>query len=120
MTMDKMTLEDVDVKGKKVLMRVDFNVPIEGGTIGDDNRIIQALPSIKNVTDRGGKLILMSHLGRPGGEVDKSLSLRPVADHLETLVETKVYFADDCLRNFLPHSGSKQGTLKRLGLISSV
>ncbi len=78
-------------------MRVDFNVPIENGQIGDDNRIVQALPSIKFVTERGGKLILMSHLGRPGGEFDKSLSLRPVAEHLQTLVDTTVHFAEDCI-----------------------
>ncbi|MGM0546300.1 MAG: phosphoglycerate kinase [Bacteroidota bacterium] len=95
--MNKMTLEDVDVKGKKVLMRVDFNVPIENGNIGDDNRIVQALPSIKYVVENGGKLILMSHLGRPGGEVDPSLSLKPVADHLQTLVDTTVHFAEDCI-----------------------
>jgi phosphoglycerate kinase len=95
--MDKMTLEDVDMKGKKVLMRVDFNVPIENGNIGDDNRIVQALPSINYVTENGGRLILMSHLGRPGGEVDTSLSLKPVAEHLQTLVDTKVYFAKDCI-----------------------
>lgn len=95
--MDKMTLEDVQVEGKKVLMRVDFNVPIENGKIGDDNRMVQALPSINYVIENGGKLILMSHLGRPGGEVDSSLSLRPVADHLQTLVDTKVYFAEDCI-----------------------
>lgn len=92
-----MTLKDVDVKGKKVLMRVDFNVPIENGKIGDDNRIVQALTSINYVTEHGGKLILMSHLGRPGGEVDESLSLRPVAEHLQTLVDTKVHFAEDCI-----------------------
>ncbi len=97
MTMDKMTLKDVDVDGKKVLMRVDFNVPIENGKIGDDNRIVQALPSINHVTEHGGKLILMSHLGRPGGEVDESLSLRPVAEHLQTLVDTNVHFAEDCI-----------------------
>ena len=95
--MNKMTLKDVDVKGKKVLMRVDFNVPIEDGIIGDDNRIVQALPSINYVTEHGGKLILMSHLGRPGGEVDQSLSLEPVADHLQTLVDGKVHFAKDCI-----------------------
>lgn len=78
-------------------MRVDFNVPIENGQIGDDNRIVQALPSIKFVTERGGKLILMSHLGRPGGEFDKSLSLRPVAEHLQTLVDATVHFAEDCI-----------------------
>lgn len=95
--MNKMTLKDVDVKGKKVLMRVDFNVPIENGEIGDDNRMVQALPSINHVTENGGKLILMSHLGRPGGEVDESLSLKPVADHLQTLVDTNVHFAEDCI-----------------------
>lgn len=97
--MNKMTLEDVDVKGKNVLMRVDFNVPIKDGKIGDDNRIVQALPSINHVIENGGKLILMSHLGRPGGEVDESLSLKPVADHLQTLVDTEVYFAEDCIGN---------------------
>ena len=92
-----MMLEDVQVEGKKVLMRVDFNVPIKDGTIGDDNRMVQALPSINYVTQNGGKLILMSHLGRPGGEVEESLSLKPVAEHLQTLVDTKVHFADDCI-----------------------
>lgn len=95
--MDKMTLKDVDVEDKKVLMRVDFNIPIENGKIGDDNRIVQALPSINYVTEHGGKLILMSHLGRPGGEFDESLSLKPVAEHLKTLVDTEVHFAEDCI-----------------------
>lgn len=95
--MNKMTLEDVQVEGKKVLMRVDFNVPIKDGNIGDDNRMVQALPSINYVTEHGGKLILMSHLGRPGGEVDESLSLKPVAEHLQTLVETTVHFAEECV-----------------------
>ena len=95
--MDKMTLKDVDIEGKRVLMRVDFNVPIEDGEIGDDNRIVQALPSIEYVIEHGGKLILMSHLGRPGGEFDDSLSLKPVAEHLQTLVDTTVHFAEDCI-----------------------
>lgn len=95
--MEKMTLKDVDLKDKKVLMRVDFNVPIEDGKITDDNRIVQALPSIKYVVEHGGKLILMSHLGRPGGEVDESLSLRPVAEHLRELIDAKIYFAEDCI-----------------------
>lgn len=92
-----MTLKDVDVKDKKVLMRVDFNVPIENGSITDDNRIVQALPSINYVVEHGGKLILMSHLGRPGGQKEDSLSLRPVAEHLRELVDTEVYFARDCI-----------------------
>ena len=95
--MDKMTLEDVDVKGKKVLMRVDFNVPIEDGEVANDNRMVQALPSIRHVIEHGGILILMSHLGRPGGEKDKSLSLKPVAEHLKTLVDVPVHFAEDCI-----------------------
>ena len=65
--MAKKTVADVDVKGKRVLMRVDFNVPLEGSRITDDRRIQQALPTIKNVLDRGGRLVLMSHLGRPKG-----------------------------------------------------
>jgi len=95
--MEKMTLKDVDVKDKKVLMRVDFNVPIEDGKITDDNRIVQALSSINYVVENSGTLILMSHLGRPGGQVDNSLSLRPVAEHLRELVDTEVYFAEDCI-----------------------
>src|SRR5699024_991910 len=95
--MNKMTLKDDEVEGKNVLMRVDFNVPISEGEIGDDNRIRQALSSINDVTERGGKLILMSHLGRPGGEVNSSLSLKPVAEHLQTLVDPDVYFAPDCV-----------------------
>ncbi|MDR8390333.1 phosphoglycerate kinase [Aliifodinibius sp. S!AR15-10] len=95
--MDKMTLTDIDVNNKKVLMRVDFNVPIEDGKITDDNRIVQALPSIKHVVDNNGLLILMSHLGRPGGSPDPELSLKPVADYLRTLVDTQVYFAEDCV-----------------------
>lgn len=95
--MDKMTLEDIDVKGKKVLMRVDFNVPIEDGKVGNDNRIVQALPSIRHVLAQNGLLILMSHLGRPGGEKDENLSLKPVADYLRNLVDANVYFAADCI-----------------------
>jgi phosphoglycerate kinase len=95
--MDKMTLRDIELEGKKVLMRVDFNVPIENGVISDDNRIVQALPSIDYVTEHGGLLILTSHLGRPGGKPDPQFSLKPVAEHLKTLVDTEVHFANDCI-----------------------
>ncbi len=78
-------------------MRVDFNVPIEDGKITDDNRIVQALPSIKHVIEHGGLLILMSHLGRPAGVNDPDFSLKPVADHLATLIDANVYFDDDCI-----------------------
>lgn len=95
--MAKLTLKDIDVDGKKVLMRVDFNVPIEDGKITDDNRIVQALPSIKHVIERNGLLILTSHLGRPGGEASAEFSLKPVAEYLGTQVDTKVHFAEDCI-----------------------
>lgn len=95
--MAKLTLKDIEVKGKKVLMRVDFNVPIENGKITDDNRIVQALPSIKHVVENGGLLILTSHLGRPSGEYDPEFSLKPTADHLATLVDANVHFAEDCI-----------------------
>ena len=95
--MAKLTLKDVDLEGKTVLMRVDFNVPIKDGEISDDNRIVQALKSINYVVDAGAKLILTSHLGRPGGSPDPEFSLKPVADHLETLVDVPVHFAEDCI-----------------------
>ncbi|MDZ7715074.1 MAG: phosphoglycerate kinase [Balneolaceae bacterium] len=95
--MDKMTLKDVELSNKKVLMRVDFNVPIEDGIITDDNRIRQALPSINHVINNGGLLILTSHLGRPGGKRDNALSLKPVADHLQDVLDAKVHFANDCI-----------------------
>lgn len=95
--MSKLTIQDLDVKGKKVLMRVDFNVPVENGIITDDNRIIEALPSINFVTDNGGLLILMSHFGRPKSADDKEFSLKIVADYLTSKVNTKVHFAEDCI-----------------------
>ena len=95
--MNKQTLRDLEIAEKKVLMRVDFNVPIEDGTITDDNRIRQALPSIKHVIEEGGLLILTSHLGRPGGEKKDELSLKPLAEHLQTLLDAKVHFATDCI-----------------------
>ncbi len=95
--MAKLTIRDVDVKGKKVVMRVDFNVPLDNGVITDDNRIVQALPSIKYVTEHGGLCILLSHLGRPKGEPKPEFSLKPVAEHLKKLVDTKVHFGNDCI-----------------------
>ena len=95
--MAKKTVADVDVRGKRVLMRVDFNVPIEDGKISDDRRIVQALPTIKNVLDRGGRLILMSHLGRPKGGPEPKFSLKPVAGRLSQLLAKDVKFIDDCI-----------------------
>lgn len=85
--MAKLTVSDLNLEGKKVLMRVDFNVPIKDGVIGDDNRIQAALPTIKYVLDHKGKAILCSHLGRIKKEDDKKgLSLRPVAERLSNLL----------------------------------
>ena len=95
--MAKKTVSDLDVKGKRVLMRVDFNVPIEEGRITDDRRIAQALPTIKNVLDRGGRLVLMSHLGRPKGGPEPKYSLRPAAQRLGELLGKDVRFVDDCI-----------------------
>lgn len=95
--MAKLTLKDIDLKGKTVLMRVDFNVPIKEGIISDDNRIVQALKSINFVVDAGAKLILTSHLGRPADAPDPQYSLKPVAEHLATLVSVPVHFAEDCI-----------------------
>ncbi len=82
----KLTLKDVDLKGKKVFCRVDFNVPIINGEISDDTRIVAALPTIKYLIDQGAKVILASHLGRPKGQVNEDLRLDPVAKHLSNLL----------------------------------
>ena len=93
------TLADLDPNGKAVLMRVDFNVPLDGPegqrTITDDRRVAAAVPSIQNVLDRGGRVILMSHLGRPGGSPEAKSSLKPAADRLGELLSAPVHFATD-------------------------
>ena len=95
--MQKKTLRDIDVKGKRVLVRVDFNVPIKDGRVADDTRITAALPTLQHVLDHGGSLVLMSHLGRPKGGPDPKYSLRPVADRLAELLDRPVAFAADCI-----------------------
>lgn len=97
--MKKLSVRNCEVSGKRVLMRVDFNVPIDRDkNITDDTRIVAALPSIRNIVERGGRLILMSHLGRPHGRRDEQLSLAPVAFRLgELLASTPVRFVKDCI-----------------------
>lgn len=96
--MAKLFIEDLNVKGKKVLIRVDFNVPLDDKqNITDDTRIRAALPTIKYVMDNGGKSILMSHLGRPKGQRNPKYSLEPVAKRLSELLDKKVDFASDCI-----------------------
>lgn len=94
---NKKNITDIDVKGKKVLVRVDFNVPIKEGKIKDDTRITAALPTINYLLDHGAAVILFSHLGRPKDEPDPQFSLEPVAKHLATLIQNKVKFAEDCI-----------------------
>lgn len=93
--MNKVTIKDIDVKGKKVLVRVDFNVPIINGKITDDNRIVEAIPTIKYLLENGAKVILMSHLGRPDGKFIEEFSLKPVAKRLGELMGMKVVMAND-------------------------
>ena len=92
--MKKLTLADVDLAGKRVLVRVDFNVPLEGGRITDDTRVRGALPTIRRILDQGGTPVLMSHLGRPKGEPDPTYSLKPVAAHLDELLRGPVVFSE--------------------------
>jgi phosphoglycerate kinase len=95
--MKKLTIEDLDVKGKKVLMRVDFNVPLKGGKVADDTRIRAALPTLRYVVGKGGRIILMSHLGRPDGKRVDDMSMRPCLEALEKLLGRKVFFVGDCI-----------------------
>jgi len=95
--MAKKTVADVDVRGKRVLIRVDFNVPIENGQITDDRRIVQALPTIQDIINRGGRLVLMSHLGRPKGGPEPKFSLKPVSERLSKLLGKPVGWADDSI-----------------------
>lgn len=96
--MDKKTLRDLDVAGKKVLVRVDFNVPFDdAGNISDDTRIRASLPTIQYLLDNKAAVILMAHLGRPKGQVNPKYSLAPVAKHLGKLLSKKILFAPDCI-----------------------
>jgi phosphoglycerate kinase len=93
----KLSIRDLDIPGKRIFVRVDFNVPLKNGVIGDDTRICETLPTIRYVIEHGGTAVLASHLGRPKGKVNPELSLRPVANRLADLLGRTVMFSTDCV-----------------------
>src|ERR1700756_2002002 len=95
--MDKLTIKDLDLRGKRVFMRVDFNVPLKDGAVTDDTRIRETLPTLKLAIEKGGRLVLASHLGRPKGGPDPKYSVRPAAKKLEELLGKPVAFGADCV-----------------------
>lgn len=104
--MNKLTINDLDLRGKRVFIRVDFNVPLKDGVVTDDTRIRETLPTLRLAIQKGGRLVLASHLGRPKGAPDPKYSLAPVAKTLEELLERQVEFAGDCV-GALAEAGSK-------------
>src|SRR5262245_27466965 len=94
-TMSKLSIRDLDLAGKRVFVRVDFNVPLENGKVADGTRITATIPTIQFAVDKGARVILASHLGRPKGQRNPKYSLKPVAEHLSKLLDRPVAFASD-------------------------
>ncbi len=107
--MTKLTIQDLDLRGKRVFIRVDFNVPLKDGLVTDDTRIRETLPTLKLAIEKGGRLVLASHLGRPKGGPDPKYSLKPAAKKLEELLGKPVTFASDCVG---PEAEAKSKALK--------
>ena len=107
--MTKLTIQDLDLRGKRVFIRVDFNVPLKDGVVTDDTRIRETLPTLKLAMEKGGRLVVASHLGRPKGAPDAKYSLKPAAKKLEELLGKPVAFAADCVG---PDAEAKSKALK--------
>jgi phosphoglycerate kinase len=107
--MNKLTIQDLDLRGKRVFIRVDFNVPLKDATVTDDTRIRETLPTLKLAIEKGGRLVLASHLGRPKGGPDPKYSVKPAAKKLEELLGKPVAFAADCVG---PEAEAKSKALK--------
>ena len=115
MAINKKTLKDIELAGKKVVMRVDFNVPVKNGVISDDTRIQGALPSIKYVLENGGKLILMSHMGRPDEKgINSDNTMKLVADYLAKLLGKDIVFVEDCANADAQVAAMKDGDIVML------
>lgn len=112
--MTKLSIRDLDLNGKRVFIRVDFNVPLDGAKVSDDTRIRATIPTLKLAMERGGRLILASHLGRPKGKPDPKYSLKPVAARLQELLGKPVEFAPDCVG---ADAESKSKALKNGGVL---
>ena len=107
--MSKLSIRDLDLTNKRVFIRVDFNVPLEGGKVAEDTRIRETIPTLKFAIERGARLVLASHLGRPKGKPDPRYSLKPVVGRLSELLGKPVAFAADCIG---PEAESKSRSLK--------
>lgn len=112
--MNKLTIDDLDLRGKRVFIRVDFNVPLKGTAVADDTRIRETLPTLRLAAMKGGRLVLASHLGRPKGGPDAKYSLLPVAQRLSALLEKPVDFAPDCVG---PQAEAKSKALADGGIL---
>src|SRR3546814_9927375 len=93
------TLDDLDLAGKTVLLRVDFNVPMAGGRVTDRTRLERAAPTIQDLTKKGAKVLLLSHFGRPKGKPNPEMSLRPLVPEIASVLGRDVAFAEDCIRS---------------------
>jgi phosphoglycerate kinase len=117
--MNKLTIDDLDVRGKRVFVRVDFNVPLKDGVVTDDTRIRESVPTLRLIIQKGGRLVVASHLGRPKGGPESKYSLLPVSKKLEELVGRPVRFSSDCVGP-VPESKSKSLTEGGILLLENV